>query len=411
MAPIFHVDVDWLTEEAVALSAGSTATPRRPLVVGGSGLLGTNLVVLLAQIPGCEWVRVLDLRKPHDGVSKSAAHVEFVEHRLGWADSSSDEEVKEEEEALLSALEGVDCVFSVVTPHVQHASEADFYATNDVGVKRLITACEKKGVSRLVHLSSIAVTSHFQDSVNQSEAEPLPTPDEYVSPYDISKRRGEDAVLNANEAGKLATCSLRAGGIFLSPGDFTMANFWPIIPGVILAPYGEKIDFIDGRDVCTAMLRAAQALQESPKSVAGEAFFITKGESWVPGEVGKYGAKCLGAHFIHVPDWVINITVALLWVVFVIKQFLGLSSPGIPPHQFIKMIFHEMTFDNSKAHKALGWLPKIKVVDSVDRIVSLYIHERGMHSRGNRLFPHLKILVLVLSMTHCILRFHASFIT
>jgi len=293
----------------------------------------------------------------------------------------------------------VDCVFSTVTPHVQKASEADFYATNDRGVKRLVNACVKKGVPRLVHLSSIAVTSHFIDSIEQSEAEPLPPLDSYESPYDISKRLGEDAVLDANGAGKLLTCSLRAGGICLGPWDFIFANFWPILPGLVTQPFGKKIDFIDGRDVCCAMLLAAQALQDRPEDVAGEAFFVTKGEAYSPGALAQHGAKRLGLPFILVPDWVIHIAYMLVLVYHFFRKLLGLAVPGIPPHRFMMMLHHEMTFDNSKAHALLRWSPKVKITDSMDRIIALYLQQKGPDSRPSDIrFSQLIFPVALLSL-------------
>jgi len=304
-----------------------------------------------------------------------------VQHCLGGG-ADTEEARNEEETALLAALEGIDCVFSTVTPHVQHALEADFHATNDRGVRHLVNACLKKGTPRLVHLSSIAVTSHFTESKNQSEADSLPSLSSYESPYDVSKRRGEDAVLEANHIGQLVTCSLRAGGICLSPHDFAFANMWPIIPGLIMQPTGgKKIDFIDGRDVCCAMLLAAQGLGERPEDVAGEAFFVTKGESTTPGDLGKCGAQVLGLPFIGLPDLVIHIVYVMTWLYVLTRKALGMSVPGVPPHRFLMMLFTEMTFDNSKAHTILHWSPKVKIADSVERIVHLHTQEVECHTR------------------------------
>ena len=69
MARAFHVDTKWLASEAVSI--GNAAAPKRPLVVGGSGLLGCNLVVFLAHVPGCEKVTVLDMRAPREEVAKA----------------------------------------------------------------------------------------------------------------------------------------------------------------------------------------------------------------------------------------------------------------------------------------------------------------------------------------------------
>jgi len=392
-APAFHVDVKWLAKEAVL--AGTSSAPRRPVVVGGSGLLGSNLVVFLAHVPGVACIKVVDMRPPRPEVGEALRKVgvvlEFVEYCLG-SDGN--------EETLESVVEGSDCVFSTVTPHVQHATEEQFYATNQEGVKRLVEACVAKGVPRMVHLSSIAVTSHFVDSINQSEADPLPPMENYLSPYDLSKLYGERTVLNTNGAGGLATCSIRVGGIMLSPWDFIFANFWPVIPGLFFAPQGKNIDFMDGRDVCRALLMAAQGLQDHPKDVAGEAFFVTKanGASVSPGGLGKHCAKHLGFPIIHVPDWVIWF--ACFWVLLYhhVRKWSGCRVPGVPPHRFLQMPYSEQTFDNSKARGILGFSPKLDLDDSVSRIVSLYLQEQRQRGRvgSSSLFAHSSMMMVLI---------------
>merc|ERR1719502_517065 len=139
-------------------------------------------------MPEVEFVRVLDLCPPREEVMEAAPKVQFVKHCLGGK-GDSEENRLEEEDALVSALEDIDCVFSTVTPNVQYATEAAFYATNDRGSRRLVNAALRAGITRLVNLSSIAVTSHFHESDNETEASPLVPEEELQSPYDITKRR------------------------------------------------------------------------------------------------------------------------------------------------------------------------------------------------------------------------------
>jgi nucleoside-diphosphate-sugar epimerase len=391
VAPAFHVDVKWLAAEAAV--AATKSAPKRPVVVGGSGLLGSNLVVFLANVPGVENISIVDMRPPKkevcDAVLEAGLDVHFIEYCLGGDDN---------QEVLESVLKTSDCVFSTVTPHVQYATEEQFYATNEKGVKILLEACQSMGVPRLVHLSSIAVTNHFADSLNQKETDPLPPIETFESPYDISKRRGEQAVLSAN--GSLATCCIRAGGIMLSPWDFCFANLWPVIPGLIIQPRGKSIDFMDGRDVCRALLMAAQGLQDRPAEIAGEAFFVTKGTSIPPGGVSKVGAKYLGVPFIHVPDLVISCAYWFVLLYHLVRKSCGCKVPGIPPHRFLQMLYSEKTYDNTKAREILGFTPKLDLDDSVSRIVSLYLQEQGSAPRSTGrsiFFAHASFLVLMLS--------------
>jgi nucleoside-diphosphate-sugar epimerase len=201
--------------------------------------------------------------------------------------------------------------------------------------------------------------------------------EEYTSPYDISKRRGEEIVLEANREGVIATCSLRAGGVLLSPWDFAMRNLWPIIPGVIMQPLGATIDFIDGRDVVRGMLMAAQALETRPEGVAGEAFWLTKGWSTSAGEVSRLAADMLGYPWVQLPDAVVEPVRFFAWIWYLYRLAFGLRIPGVPPHRFFCMAYYTQTFDNSKVQKTLGFQPKVALKDCVHRIVDLYIRETG----------------------------------
>merc|ERR1711948_132669 len=106
------------------------------------------------------------------------------------------------------------------------ASEQLFHRVNVAGVKDLLQACVTAGVSRFAHLSSIAVTNHFFHTLDYSEADKLPDWSTYISPYDTSKRLGEEAVLGANGE-TLSTCALRAGGILVY-NPKTILSTWPV---------------------------------------------------------------------------------------------------------------------------------------------------------------------------------------
>lgn len=348
----------------------SENTPRRPVLIGGSGLIGCNMLVLLANTPGCERIRVVDVHPPSALVIADAKipadKVEFFAHRLGT----------DSRESLAAAFEGVDCVFSMVTPPVQLGTAEDFQRTNVDGVENIIAACLAKGVPRLVFLSSIAVSNHMVESLEWSEEVPLPPLETYQSFYDRTKRRGEELVLAANQPGVLATCALRPGGVMLSPHDFTFRNLF-IIPGIFVAPSAtKKVDFIDGRDVCRGMLMAAQALAEGGKCVAGEAFWMTKGEACDTMEVARIANKCMGWHLIVIPMAFVRLAIFFKWLQYCVTKSLGFKVAGFPAHIFMKVCMIEQTFDNSKIQRVLGYRPKVPIPDAVARICELYRQER-----------------------------------
>lgn len=376
MTSINFVDSDWLRVEGSVLS--SPSNPQYPVIVGGSGLIGCNLLVLLASTPECKCVRVLDMVPPPAMVLEDGripgSKVEFVQHRLGT----------DEEEALTAALKGADCVFCAVTPHVQLAPKEDFLRTNIDGMRSLVKVCSIIGVSRLVYLSSIAATNHFVESVNQAEDVPLPPWELYHSPYDFSKRTGEELVMTANEEGRLATCALRPGGVLLSPNDFTFRNVL-CLPGITTNVLGTKrVDFIDGRDVVRGMLLASQRLRERPAEVGGQAFFLSKGEAIFTTELGTITARCLGWWTIPVPSSLVFLVQICCGAWYYSRRFLKMPVPGVPPQNFISMAFLEQTFDNRKAQELLGFQPKVSIEDAIARICSLYSQQKQLARKEHR---------------------------
>jgi len=387
-AETLESDVDCRSLAEAGGRLGGSGVPRFPMVVGGSGMTGSNMLVLLANTPGCEKIRVLDrvpIRKTvlNDSVELQKKY-EFVGHRLGL-DSRED---------LKRACEGIDCVFSIVTPDVQRGTKEDFHQTNVVGIQCLLEAASAAGVPRFVFLSSIAVTNHFEDSFNITEAETCAL-ETLTSPYDISKRKGEDLVLAANGKHGMVTCALRAGGILLSPSDYLFRNFF-IIPGLLMSiSLQSKVDFIAAVDVVRGMVLAAKALENRPADTCAETFFLTKGESCGSGPLIAATAECLGWPLVTLPDFVFELGCFFQWLINEIMLRLGFSTPGIPPHMFWKMARIHQTFDNSKAQNVLGYTAEITVMDAVRHINAC--HLRNLENRGIRPMQWLAHLAFLFS--------------
>merc|ERR1719199_414054 len=80
-------DVDVRRLRAAGSSMGGDGTPRFPLIVGGSGMTGSNMAVLLANTPGCERIRILDRVPPRKTVLADSPELErkldFCKHFIG----------------------------------------------------------------------------------------------------------------------------------------------------------------------------------------------------------------------------------------------------------------------------------------------------------------------------------------
>lgn len=226
------------------------------LVTGGAGLAGRALVdALLAEGRS---VRVLDQR-PHPDPR--------VESLVGDVRDPA---------AVGRAVDGVDTVFHTVAVVSQHpALSALMHDVNVGGTRLLLAASRAAGVPRFVFTSSIDVVFDGRPIADGDES--LPYPRRHLCDYARAKALAEQAVLAANDPRRLATCSLRAAGIF-GPHD---QHRLPVV-----LDFARRFGFFalgDGRarfshvyvdNLAHAHVLAARALAPGSK-IAGRAYFIT----------------------------------------------------------------------------------------------------------------------------------------
>lgn len=153
-----------------------------------------------------------------------------------------------------------------------------FYETNVLGTKNVISGCVHAGVPRLVFTSSPSVTFGGRDQCGVDESAPYPR--KWLAHYPHTKALAEQLVLEANGQHHLLTCALRPHLIW-GPRD------QHLIPRLLdrarrgqLRQVGDGKNLIDAvyvENAAAAHLLAADALQPG-SAVCGKAYFITNGE-------------------------------------------------------------------------------------------------------------------------------------
>jgi nucleoside-diphosphate-sugar epimerase len=177
-----------------------------------------------------------------------------------------------------AACRGIDCVFHVAALAGIWGPWKDYYATNVLGTKNVIAACQSADVPRLVYTSSPSVTFAGRDQCGIDESAPYPT--RWLANYPRSKALAESTALEADGERGLLTCALRPHLIW-GPRD------QHLIPRLIararagqLRQVGDGQNLIDAvyvENAAAAHLLAADALQPG-SPVCGNAYFITNGE-------------------------------------------------------------------------------------------------------------------------------------
>ncbi|CAA7042510.1 unnamed protein product [Microthlaspi erraticum] len=185
-------------------------------VMGEFGLVG-SVVCLELLLRGALQVRSFDCRKTSpwsDRLKESGVHCIH-------GDVVSKEDVEE-------ALEGVDCVIHLASyggSGKEMVRTRRMEQVNVEGTRNVLEACVKKGITRVVYLSSNGVVFGGKEIENGDETLPYLASNQYVSPYDATKSTAEQLVLKNNgrtvEDGReslLSTCVIRCPIVY-GPGE------------------------------------------------------------------------------------------------------------------------------------------------------------------------------------------------
>jgi nucleoside-diphosphate-sugar epimerase len=242
------------------------------LVTGGTGFLGRRLVerLLAAGRP----VTVLARRADP---ALAARGVRFICASLDDAT------------AVQAACAGIATIFHVAAKVGVWGRYDDFFRTNVLGTRALLTGARTHGVARFVHTSTPSVVYNGQALANADESLPLTTA--CPSPYPLTKALAEREILAANSE-TLRTVALRphliwgVGDPHLVPRVLARARTGRLR---IIGDGQNRVDMVHVANAVDAHLLAEQALspvsqlsalnsQPAWPAAAGRAFFITNGE-------------------------------------------------------------------------------------------------------------------------------------
>ncbi len=326
----------------------------KALVTGGGGFIGRYVVKKL--LDRGDRVRILG-RKNYPDLQKLG--VEIVQADL------------RQNQAVEKACLGMDCVFHIGSLTGIWGKRRDFYQTNVLGTRSIISGCQKHGVPKLIYTSSPSVVYDQGDQINIDETTPYPK--KYLCPYPETKAMAEQLVLGANDNQKLATTALRPH-LVIGPGD---TNLIPRLLDrakrgklMIVGDGTNRVDLTYVENVAHAHLLAADKLiPHSP--IAGEAFFISQGEPVILWEwINRLLEK------MDIPKITKSISLAkakkIGRLMEIVYHILHLQKDP-PMTRFVaSQLGTSHYFNISKAKKYLGYTPIISLKEGVDILVKYY---------------------------------------
>ncbi len=315
----------------------------RVALTGGSGFLGQHLIRALTG-EGHQ-VRAL-ARSEHAASAVSAA---------GAEPSAGD---VTETSALLGLMQGCDVVVHAAALTSEWGPRASFEAVNVTGTRLVVQAAQVAGVPRLVLVSSEAVLANGRPLVQVDESHPRPA--RPVGEYARTKGLAEDLVLAADSA-RLHTVAVRPRLVW-GPGDTT------ILPAIVQAAEEGRFAWVDGGHYLTSTTHVLNACAgivcALDRGAGGAAYFVTDGP---PVELREFMVALAASRGVDlgdrsVPHWLVAALAAgaeAAWRVLPLR--------GSPPvtRTFVALSGHEMTVDDSRARRDLGYAPVVTREDGL----------------------------------------------
>jgi nucleoside-diphosphate-sugar epimerase len=269
-------------------------------------------------------------------------------------------------EAVSAACDDRDVVFHVGAKVGLWGTYEDFFATNVTGTRNVLRACGEHDIRKLVFTGSPSVV--FSGGDVEGWNEDAPYPEKFDSHYSRTKAQAEEMVLAANYE-RLATVSLRPHLVW-GPGD---RHLLPRIAARARAGrlfrIGEdnkRIDTIFIDDAVEAHILAA--VQLSPLAeIAGKAYFLSAGDPRPVWDIVDLllAASGLGPVKKSVPK---SVAVAAAGVFEGVWRALQLQSEPPLTRFLVSQLTTAHWFDIGAARRELGWAPRVKLEDGMERL-------------------------------------------
>jgi nucleoside-diphosphate-sugar epimerase len=309
------------------------------LVSGASGFLGGRLAVALK----ARGYTVRALARPTSDVARLAAEgIGIVSGDLA------------DEGSLERAAAGQRLVFHTAARVGDWGAGNEYHRVNVDGTARVIAACLRSGVRRLVHVSSLTVLGLPRGGAAVDEETPLAA--HGADPYSASKIAGEELVRRAHGRGGLETVVVRPGVIW-GPGDATfLPRFAALLrKGSMMLVGGGRnrvaLSHVD--NLVQGMLLAAVV-----PAAAGQVYHLTDGEEITAAEAFRLLAEALGSapprRSLPFP---VAFAVASLMEAWARTR--RRSEPPLFTRYGVRLIASDGRYEIGKARRELGYRPAV----------------------------------------------------
>lgn len=269
---------------------------------------------------------------------------------------------------LHGACDGVSGVIhaAIANMHTFAAGRGDddkFIAVNAQGTENLARELLRAGGGRFVHTSSTAAMGTPNGELASEE-----TPCNPRTPYQVSKRRAEEALL-ALHAGEGLDVVIVRPCLVAGPGKDggELLSLFKMCRRGVVPVFGRKTNvrkpLIDVRDLVSALLLALE------RGRAGEIYLVHSDGDHTLGEMLEVSGKLVGNDrpALHIPMFVARLAARTTTPV---ARTVGVSPPLSPER--LRLYLTSRHIDVSKARRELGYEPAHQ--DLWDMLGTTYLH-------------------------------------
>jgi nucleoside-diphosphate-sugar epimerase len=318
----------------------------KALVTGGGGFLGKAIVKQL-------------LNKNYDVYSFSRSRYDSL-GAMGITQIQGD---ISDPIAVDQACRGMDVVFHAAARAGVWGEYEDYFQTNVLGTRNIVSSCLKNNVRRLIYTSSASVVYNGKDMKGANESAPYP--EKYLTHYPKTKAMAEQIVVNASGA-DLLTLVLRPHLIWGPEDNHLVPRIIERADRLFKVGNGKNIaDTIYIDNAAAAHVLAAEKLNERP-DLSGNIYFISQGDLVPVWDMINNILKAAGLNPVER-----SIPARLAWIAGVVLELIYKAFKIRKEPQMTRFVALELStshwYDISAAKKDLGYETAISTEEGLIR--------------------------------------------
>ncbi|MGB0715483.1 MAG: NAD-dependent epimerase/dehydratase family protein [Phycisphaerae bacterium] len=337
------------------------------LVTGGTGLLGSHIAEQLVR-------RGYNVR----ALCRSGSDTAFLES-IGAEIAEGD---LTDAAAIEAAMGDVDAVYHAAARVGDWGPWDDFVRVTIDGTRHVLSAAEKAGVRRFLHISSISAYGHPNEpGLVLDETAPLGRDLYKWSYYSRAKVEAEKHVWAAHESGKLPVTVIRPSWLY---GQRDRATMPRIIDKIrkrkvkLIGDGSNRLNVAHAGNVAEASIMAVET-----ERAAGEAYNVCHDGVMTQGQYFNMIAKALGE-----PEVKSTVPYGVAYNVAYMMECFGhlfkTKNPPLVTRYAVWLMGRVCFFECNKAKEQLGWKPSISYEEGVPAAVQDYLSKSGSTAQSAR---------------------------